>query len=50
MTQRVKGIIEEEMQKDDETTATELDCILQGEELSRSTVLRRRLKLGWTYH
>ena len=31
VTQRVKDIIEEQMQKDDETTAAELDRILQRE-------------------
>ena len=51
VTQRVKDVIEEQMQKDDETTAAELDCILQREgiKLSRSTILRCRRKLGWTY-
>ena len=50
-TQQMKYIIEEQMQKDDETTAAELDCVLQREgiELSRSTILRCRRKLGWTY-
>ena len=51
VTQRVKDVIEEQMQKDDETTAAELDCILQREgiKLSRSTILRCHRKLGWTY-
>ena len=51
VTQRVKDIIEEQMQKDDETTAAELDRILQREgiKLSRNTILRCRRKLGWTY-
>ena len=50
-TQQMKYIIEEQMQEDDETTAAELDCVLQREgiELSRSTILRCRRKLGWTY-
>lgn len=50
-TQRVQEIIEEQMQKDDETTAVELGRILQanGIQLSRSTILRCRRKLGWTY-
>lgn len=50
-TQRVRDIIEGQMQKDDETTAAELDCILQanGIKLSRSTILRYCRQLGWTY-
>lgn len=50
-TQRVQNIIEEQMQRDDETTAAKLDRILQanGIKLSRSTILRCRRKLGWTY-
>ena len=50
-TQRVKDLIEEQMQKDDETTASELDRLLQakGIKLSRSTILRCRRQLGWTY-
>ena len=49
-TQRVKDLIEQ-MQKDDETTATELDRLLQvkGIKLSHSTILRCRRQLGWTY-
>ena len=50
-TQRVRDLIEEQMQRDDETTATELDRLLQanGIKLSRSTILRCRKQLGWTY-
>ena len=50
-TQQVKEIVEEQMQKDDETTASELQQILQvnGIHLSHSTILRCRRKLGWTY-
>ena len=50
-TQQVKEIIEEQMQKDDETTASELQQILQvnGIHLSHSTIVRCRRKLGWTY-
>ena len=29
VTQRMKDIVDEQMQKDDETTAAEMDCILQ---------------------
>ena len=51
MTRRVKDLIETQMQKDDETTASQLDSLLQanGIKLSRSTILRCRRKLGWTY-
>ena len=51
VTQRVNDIIEEQMQKDDETTAAELEHILQREgiKLSCSTILRSCQKLGWTY-
>jgi hypothetical protein len=44
VTQGVKDIIKEQMQKDDETTAAELDRILQREgiKLSRSTILHCR--------
>ena len=51
VTDRVKALIEEQMQNDDETTATELQSMLQakGIVLSRSTILRCRRGLGWTY-
>ena len=51
ITARVMVLIEEQMQKDDETTAPELDRLLQanGIKLSRSTILRCRRQLGWTY-
>ena len=51
VTQRVKDLIEEQMQKDDETTASQLGALLQanGIMLSRSTILRCRRQLGWTY-
>ena len=44
VTQRVKDILEEQMQKVDATTAAELDRILQREgiKLSRSAILRCR--------
>ena len=40
------------MQKDDETTASEFDKLLQANsiKLSCSTILRCRRQLGWTYH
>ena len=51
VTQRVKDIIEQQMQKDDEATASELDSLLQanGIKLSRSTILLCPRQLGWTY-
>ena len=51
VTQQVKDLIEEQMQKDDETTALELQRLLQenGIHLSCSTILRSRRQLGWTY-
>jgi transposase len=44
-------IIEDSMTKDDETTATQLKKILdnEGHCVSLSTILRHRLKLGWTF-
>ena len=50
-SQRAKDLIEEQMHKDDETTASELDHLLKakGIKLSRSTILRCRRQLGWTY-
>ena len=44
VTQRVKDLIEEQMQNDDEATATQLGDLLQanGIKLSRSTILRCR--------
>ena len=47
----VKRIVEEQMRKDDETTAVQLHHILtsKGFTLSLSTILRCRKSLGWTY-
>ena len=47
----VKGIVEEEMRRDDETTASQLHVILtwKGYRLSLATILRCRTMLGWTY-
>lgn len=47
----VKSIIEDRMKKDDETTAMELKGELgrRGVPLSKSTILRCRRSLGWTY-
>ena len=51
ITQRVKDLIEEEMQKDDEATASQLGHLLHvnGIEISRTTILRCRRQLGWTF-
>ena len=50
-TQKVRDLIEEQMQRDNETTATELDHLRQanGIKLSRSTILHCHKQLGWTY-
>ena len=48
---QVKEIVEREMRRDDETTATELHETLavEGYALSKQTVLRCRQSLGWTH-
>ena len=47
----VRETVEEEMRRDDEATATQLQAALaqRGHSLSLSTVLRCRKSLGWTY-
>ena len=47
----VRQIVEEQMRKDDETTAVQLHHLLEtkGYKLSFSTILRCRKALGWTY-
>ena len=51
ITQRVKDLIEEEMQKDDQATASQLGHPLHvnGIGISRTTILRCRRQLGWTF-
>ena len=51
VTPKVQAIVEEQMHRDDETTAVQLTKILRdlGYPLSESTVLRSRLSLGWTF-
>jgi len=46
------AIIEERMQEDDETTASQLVRILneQGYTVSKPTIVRARKILGWTFH
>ena len=50
-TMQVKELVEEQMQKDDETTAYQLHHLLveNGIEISLKTVLRCRTTLGWTF-
>ena len=47
----IKGKIEEYMTKDDETTAKQLGDLLakEGHAISKSTILRARRSLGWTF-
>ena len=51
VTNNVKRIVDQQMEKDDETTARELVKLLQdnGQSVSESTVLRCRTMLGWTW-
>ena len=51
ITPEVLRIVEEQMKKDDETTAVQLQKILvdKGHALSLKTILTSRLKLGWTF-
>lgn len=51
ITPEVLKIVEEQMKKDDETTAVQLQKILvdKGHALSLKTILTSRLKLGWTF-
>jgi len=51
ITAEIKEIVEEKMQEDDETTAYQLHALLlsRGCSISRRTVLRCRVQLGWTF-
>ena len=51
VTAEIKQIVEEQMRKDDETTAYQLHRLLteKGYSISLRTVLRCRTKLGWTF-
>ena len=51
VTGRVKELVEEQMQRDDETTATQLHSFLisKGISISLKTILRCRKSLGWTF-
>ena len=51
ITRLVKMVVEEQMRRDDETTAIQLHSLLvsKGYELSLKTILRCRSSLGWTF-
>ena len=51
ITADVKALVEEQMRRDDETTAAQLYALLvrEGHAISMSTVLRCRTSLGWTF-
>ena len=51
ITTEIKAVVEEEMQRDDETTAIQLHKLLvsRGYKISIQTVLRCRSSLGWTF-
>ncbi len=51
ITAEIKAIVEEQMQKDDETTAVQLHALLKskGFDISLQTILRCRISLGWTF-
>ena len=51
ITTEVKQIVEQQMQLDDETTATQLRQLLvsKGYTISLRTILRCRIALGWTF-
>ena len=51
LTPKVSALIEEQMQADDETTTTQLVKMVNaaGYEVSKSTIIRARRILGWTF-
>ena len=51
VTREVKEFVEQQMQRDDETTAYQLHQLLNeaGHQISISTILRCRKTLGWTF-
>jgi len=51
ITEEVRRIVEEQMRRDDETTASQLHVLLvsMGYTLNLRTVLRCRTSLGWTF-
>ena len=52
ITREIKDLVNQQLQKDDETTAHQLHHILYslGHNISRRTILRCRTDLGWTFH
>ena len=52
ITAEIKTIVDEQMKRDDETTAFQLHRLLteKGYSLTCHTILRCRTKLGWTFH
>ena len=51
ITEEIKAIVDEQMNKDDETTAYQLHRLLVSRDynISIHTILRCRLSLGWTF-
>ena len=51
ITAEVKALVEQQMRKDDETTAYQLHALLvsKGYPISINTILRCRSSLGWTF-
>ena len=51
LTTEIRRIVEEQMRADDETTAMQLYRLLRDQQffISKSTVLRCRTSLGWTF-
>ena len=51
LTPALQKLIEDAMQKDDETTATQLQALLASRSIyvSLATIVRNRLQLSWTY-
>ena len=51
ITAEIKALVEDQMRKDNETTAYQLHGFLvsQGYQISRRTILRCRTSLGWTF-
>ena len=52
LTREILKTIEDRMNEDDETTATQLTRLLgdQGHKVTKTTILRARKILGWTFH
>ena len=52
LTCKMLGVIEERMRQDDETTVTQRVSILEehGYKVSKSTIVKERQMMGWTFH